>query len=135
MIQTGQFFFHNCETKTGLNKLEGSYFQAGECSNIFQIPVIINSGENMSSVIRQKCESSNEGNKETQHTKFSRNEHFLPSDILWYALLSCYLRFKIGSFALSATIWSIIKDMAEVLPISNHEKVDTRLIFHSGINN
>ena len=56
---------HNFETKTGLNKLEGSYFQVGECSNIFQIPVITNSGENMSSVIRQKCESSNEGNKET----------------------------------------------------------------------
>ena len=31
--------------------------------------------------------------------------------------------------------WSIIKETIEVIPISNHEKVDTSLIFHAGMSN
>ena len=30
------------------------------------------------SVLRQKSESQNQGNKKAKHAKFSKNEHFLP---------------------------------------------------------
>ena len=32
-------------------------------------------------------------------------------------------------------IWNIAKETIEVLPISNHEKAETKLIFHAGKNN
>ena len=73
-----------------------------------------------SSVIRQKGESQNGGNKKIKHAKFSKNWTFLTpwyADVrarirgkkclffwkIWRAFFSCYLRFEILPFALSPT--------------------------------
>ena len=53
-----------------------------------------------SSVIRQKGESENGGNKKVKHAKFSEKGTFITH---WYALLSSYLRFEIRPFALLPT--------------------------------
>ena len=56
----------------------------------------------MSSVIRQKGEPQNEGNKKIKQAKFSKKRTFLTPR---YAHVhSCYLRFEIRSFALLPTM-------------------------------
>ena len=59
-----------------------------------------------SSVIKQKGESQNGGNKKTKHAEFSEKRRFLTPWYVhvWRALLSSYLRFEIRSFALLPTI-------------------------------
>ena len=41
------------------------------------------------SVLGQKSESQNQGNKKAKHAKFSKNEHFLPP---WYAHVRVRIR-------------------------------------------
>ena len=68
------------------------------------------------SVIKQKGESQNSGNKKAKFTKFQKNEYLLPSECacqgirnvwfsraskIWHTLLSCYFRFEIRPFALT----------------------------------
>ena len=74
----------------------------------------------ISSVIKQKGESQNGGNK-TKHTKFSEKQTFLTPDTHTYVGVSggqeivfrkiccalfCYLRFEIRPSALQLTTWS-----------------------------
>ena len=57
-----------------------------------------------SSVIRQKGESQNGGNKKTKHASVRiSGEEILVLRKIWRALFSCYLRFGIRPFALLLT--------------------------------
>ena len=69
-------FFNKSENKKDLMKLLYFCFQTDECRNLFEIPLIIDSGEN---------------------------------------------------------ILGFTKETIEVLPISNHEEANTRLLFHAGM--
>ena len=62
----------------------------------------------ISSVIRQKDESQNRGNKNTKHAKFSEKRTFFT---LWYAcaLFFCNLRFEIRPFPILPTICHGVK--------------------------
>ena len=59
-----------------------------------------NNWRSVSSVIRQKSESQNGGNKKTKHAKFSQK-----TNISYPLIRICYIRFEIRPFALLPTVF------------------------------
>lgn len=63
-------FFNNPKNKKDLIKLVCSYFQTDQYTNLFEIPLIINIGENTYSITKEKIEVSLISNHEEDDTRF-----------------------------------------------------------------
>ena len=107
-------FFSNSE-QSYLFKLICSYSQTNECRNLFQIPLIINSDENIWITYRKMCVCVSGVKKCSFFGKFSVL-CFLITSVLRLSLLPYCRRI-------------------EVLLISDHAEADTKLIFHTGMSN
>ena len=96
-------FFSNSEDD--VVNLVCLYFQRDEGRNLFEIPLINNSGENRIIKIRQKNESQNGCYKEAKHAIFSKKTNISYPLDTHCALFPCTTRFEIRPFALLPTTY------------------------------